>query len=318
MGTGSDIGGSIRMPAFFCGVFGHKPTWKSVPLTGHFPYEKQDIQSNLRGHRYPLTSVGPLARSAEDLIAMMKLFNQADEIDQEAKLSIEWQTLKKIKGLKVFILPSPKIDKATRTDIELQDVVIKAAQSLKEQGAEIEELSERFFAEAAEVWFALVKSISQRPYHVLLQGPEEIKILREMWNIARGKPRYTLPSLVVSLREKLPLPDSDLAPALAKLSQMRADLVRHLGDNGVLLMPTHPRVAPVHRAPLYRPFDFVYTGIFNALGVPATAVPMGLNKEGLPLGLQVIAKHRRDDLTLFIAQHLETEFGGWKPSRAIY
>jgi len=55
----------------------------------------------------------------------------------------------------------------------------------------------------------------------------------------------------------------------------------------VFLYPTHPTAAPMHHEPLCKPFNFSYTAIINVLGLPATACPLGLNKQGLPIGLQV-------------------------------
>lgn len=60
-----------------------------------------------------------------------------------------------------------------------------------------------------------------------------------------------------------------------------------LGENGVFLYPTHPTAAPMHNETYVKPFNFSYTGIINVLGLPATACPLGLNKEGLPIGIQV-------------------------------
>lgn len=61
-----------------------------------------------------------------------------------------------------------------------------------------------------------------------------------------------------------------------------------LGNDGVLIYPTHPVPAPYHNEPLVKPFNFSYTGIFNVLGLPATHCPLGLSSQGLPIGVQVI------------------------------
>jgi len=61
-----------------------------------------------------------------------------------------------------------------------------------------------------------------------------------------------------------------------------------LGNDGVLIYPTHPVPAPYHNEPLVKPFNFSYTGIFNVLGLPATHCPLGLSSHGLPVGVQVI------------------------------
>lgn len=60
-----------------------------------------------------------------------------------------------------------------------------------------------------------------------------------------------------------------------------------LGDDGVLLFPSHPTPAPYHGQPLFRAFNFVYTAVINVLLFPSTQCPLGLGSEGLPLGIQV-------------------------------
>ena len=78
-------------------------------------------------------------------------------------------------------------------------------------------------------------------------------------------------------------------------------------------LPSYSAPAPRHHAPLLRPFHFVYTGVVNVLGFPSTQVPLGLSSRGLPLGVQVIAAHGNDHLTIAVACALEEMFGGWVP-----
>lgn len=84
-----------------------------------------------------------------------------------------------------------------------------------------------------------------------------------------------------------------------------------LGDDGVFLYPTHPTPAPYHNEPLLKAMNFSYTSIVNCLGLPSTTVPLGLGREGLPIGLQVIANHNNDRLCLAVAEELDKAFGGW-------
>lgn len=93
---------------------------------------------------------------------------------------------------------------------------------------------------------------------------------------------------------------------------LRQEFQEMLGTNGVFIYPTHPTVAPYHNEPIIKPFNFSYTAIINVLGLPATAVPLGLGpKEGLPIGLQIVANRNQDRLCLAVASELERAFGGW-------
>lgn len=92
---------------------------------------------------------------------------------------------------------------------------------------------------------------------------------------------------------------------------LKEQMVEMLGEDGVFLYPTHPRTAPYHHQPLLMFFNFAYTAIFNVVGLPSTHVPLGLDENGLPLGIQVVSNHYNDRLCLAVAKQLEKGFGGW-------
>ena len=82
----------------------------------------------------------------------------------------------------------------------------------------------------------------------------------------------------------------------------------------VIILPTYTQVAPLHGKALRRPFDFLFTAVFNLVGFPVTQVPVGFDHQGLPIGIQVVAKRGKDHLTLAVAEAIEQEFGGWQAS----
>lgn len=315
MGIGSDIGGSIRMPAFFCGIPGHKPSRYLLPLTGHFPYQKEELQ-DLSADKYPFTSSGPMARKVADLHAMLNVMKGVDPRDPATaefsleELSQEWA------GRKIVLCPSPRFHLAKSATEELSQVVQNCGKLFSELGAEVEELDPRFFVRATELWFAALKSTKNRLFHDLLlrSSSPASKLPTEIFKIFLGRGDYTLPNLLVAASEIFSFDKkSDLSAEMAELEKMRRDLDEKLGPEGLLLLPPHPRVAPKHRAPLWSPFDFIYTAIFTTTGHPATVVPTGLNAEGLPLGVQIVGPYGKDHLTLACAEFLEMTFGGWQP-----
>ena len=131
-GIGTDFGGSIRIPAFFNGVFGHKPTGSLVPHTGHFPAPKDEVGSRLLG-------IGPLARRAEDLWPVTRALAGPDGIDETvAELELGDPAEVSIEGLQVTIT-----DDATLLPVsaELRNARIRAARALAERGARVRRVS---------------------------------------------------------------------------------------------------------------------------------------------------------------------------------
>lgn len=121
---------------------------------------------------------------------------------------------------------------------------------------------------------------------------------------------HTIPSIGLLLLESIPNKNNRRLKNLAhKVSEEIQSL---LGDNGVLFFPTFPQSAPLHGWPvIMNTFDYIYCGIFNALALPSTQCPLGLDSDGLPLGIQCVAARGHDRLTLAVAQDIEHSVGKW-------
>ena len=129
-----------------------------------------------------------------------------------------------------------------------------------------------------------------------------------------GRSPHTIPAVALALFEKAPkLLPSRTRKAVEAGRALRETFVDLIGPDGVMLYPSYSRVAPAHNSPLFHPFDWVYTAIINVMELPSTQVPLGLNDEGLPLGVQVIGIHGNDHKTIAVAMELERAFGGWVP-----
>ncbi|XP_029173293.1 fatty-acid amide hydrolase 2-like [Nylanderia fulva] len=90
-------------------------------------------------------------------------------------------------------------------------------------------------------------------------------------------------------------------------------LAEKLGDNGVLFYPSSPLSANYHYSTYLRPYNFGYWCLFNVLRFPVCQVPLGLDENGLPVGIQVVAAPYNDHLCFAVAKELEATFGGWVP-----
>ncbi len=108
------------------------------------------------------------------------------------------------------------------------------------------------------------------------------------------------------------MPQGRLKKAVAARKAFQQEMTDAIGD-GVLLHPTHPRVAPRHGKTVGKPWLLTTTAVFNLAGVPVAQIPLGLNNRGLPLGVQAAAGPDRDHVAVAVALELERALGGWVP-----
>jgi fatty acid amide hydrolase 2 len=126
-----------------------------------------------------------------------------------------------------------------------------------------------------------------------------------------GMSKFTLGSMYSLIDSVLPAENAEEMKALTK--QMSEEIEELLGDDGVLFYPSTTHVAPFHYQTFVQIYNFSYWSILNALHLPVTQVPLGLNKNGLPMGLQVVATKNRDRHCIAVAEELEKQFKGWVP-----
>ncbi|MFA5938005.1 MAG: amidase [Sinimarinibacterium sp.] len=298
-GLGADVGGSIRFPAFFNGVFGHKPTPGIVPNTGQHPLPQGAMNRNC--------VTGPIARRAEDLWPLLNVLAGPDGEDPlcaHGALKGDPAAVR-LDRLRVLSLPD---NGRRRVAGDLRMAQQRAANWLGEQGRGLHLPRLRHLRNSFEIWSALMHEAQPQPFAAQLGQGRRIPVIREMIKWGAGASVHTLPALVLAAIESLPLPHARYA-RLGR--QLREDLIEAIGDDGVLLFPPYTRAAPRHNWPMTTPFDFAYCGIFNVLGFPVTQVPLGLNRRGLPLGVQVVGVPGNDAVTIAVAQALEKRFGGW-------
>ncbi|MDP3278206.1 MAG: amidase [Deltaproteobacteria bacterium] len=301
-GLGSDIGGSIRIPAFFNGVYGHKPSGGRVPGTGQFPMA--------HGSARRMLSTGPLARRAQDLALLLEILEGPDGTD-DACVEMPKRKPSDIQqaDLQVFV-----VDEAcpVRASDSLRGAQRLAADSLASMGAQVQSLALPELRHALEMWSAAMHAAGGESFASLLGQGTPVSALGELVKLARGRSEHTFPALGLALLEKIPeLFPKQIAKSLAALEALRVKLTQLLGDRGVLLMPPYARTAPPHQRALLRPIEYGFTAVINALEFPATSVPMGLDSEGLPLGVQVIGGWQMDHLTIACAQWLEADGQRW-------
>jgi fatty acid amide hydrolase 2 len=300
LAIGSDMGGSIRIPAFFNGVFGHLPSRGLVPITGHFPLPLGDIRRTL--------FLGPLARRSEDLMPLLQIIAGPDGIDpfvwdiplgDPASVSID--------GLPVLVATDSSTLPLRPV---LRETIDSAASALASAGAKVAEVSLRgmrmALAQFAAVawseldvvtsWQGLVESPAN-PGHVPLMAAAPTALLRLIDNA---------PLRFVRTRA---------TRRLVEAAQRAGDALADTIGDGVLLYPPFPRLAPRHHATVAQPWLVTNTAVFNLFGLPVTQTPLGLGAKGLPLGVQVVAGPGCDHVSIAVAAQLERAFGGWVDPR---
>jgi fatty acid amide hydrolase 2 len=302
-GLGADIGGSIRMPAFFNGVFGHKPTGGLVPGSGQYPCAENDA---LR-----LLTTGPICRRAEDLWPLLRILAGPDGKDSRC---VPW-TLGDPSSVDVADLDVLVVEDDGRVPVgrEMRGALHRAASALARRGARVRTTRIEGLRHSLEIWSARMHDAADTPFSALMGNGEPLRAARELARFVMRRSKHTFPGIMLALVEDVP----KLMPARTKRflqagRELREELVSRIGD-GILLYPSHPTVAPKHVRPLLTPFNWVYTAVFNALEMPVTQAPLGLDAAGVPLGVQIVAAHGRDHVTIAVAMELERAFGGWVP-----
>lgn len=315
-GIGSDVGGSIRTPSSFCGIFGHKPSQGMVPFTGHWPfYDGKNYVTRRDAFQY--ATIGPMARHAKDLVPVLRALKGPDGFDAVTEdIPLDDPEKVSFKNRPVFVMADPDYARAARADLEVRDAVERAAAHLVTRGARLEPIDKKLFRRAFLIWSAMLFAVEGVKMNEIVGGGKAPSVAVEVLRFLSGNARHSLPMLTYLAGENLFKLVRNKAELVEEGKRLEQTLTALLGKDGILVVPPHPRAAPKHYHPLLRPFDFTYAAIFNVLRFPATVAPMGLGKDGLPLSVQIVAAHGRDHLTLAAAQAFEEAFGGWVPPKA--
>lgn len=300
-GLGSDIAGSIRVPAFYCGVFGHKPSCGLVPHSGSYPVP--------HGEAKRLLSFGPLARRSEDLMPLLRILSGPDGADPLVTdtPALEDPAGVSLDGLRVLISESAFVQPISR---ELLAARERAAGALAAAGAHLERIRLPQMRRIGEAYLAMLTD-GDGLAEILQEAGAQALTVRSA--LRRGGP-HTPPVKALALLEhanRLTSPRR-AARAIAWGREYAREIAEMIGD-GVLLHPPLANVAPRHGRTYGRLYMVQPMAVFNLAALPVTQVPLGLGSGGLPLGVQVAAAPHRDHVSIAVAMELERVFGGWVP-----
>ncbi|XP_051558908.1 fatty-acid amide hydrolase 2-A isoform X1 [Myxocyprinus asiaticus] len=305
IGIGSDIGGSIRIPCFFNGIFGHKPSVGIVSNDGQYPPAS--------GQQMGFLCTGPMCRYAEDLIPMLNIMGGPSTHKLSLSADVD------LKKMRFFSVPhnggSPLVSPVDAQLLQAQRMVVKHLEA--DLGIKVQELIIPQFKYSFQIWGTMMSLPGKdgKPpttfAELMSEGGKKVWPTWELFKWFLGFSSHTLAAIGLALVELFQ--SSHPSPFIVQQKDsLQQELEELLGTDGVLLYPSHPHIAPKHHHPIFTPFNFSYTGIFNILGLPVTQCPLGLSAEGLPLGVQIVAGKLQDRLSLATALYLEKAFGGWR------
>ncbi len=303
---GSDLGGSIRVPAAFCGVCGHRPSESAVPRSGHFP-------GGGPNSALTLGLMGPLARSADDLALALQVI-AGPELGEDTAWRLE--------------LPAARAERLA----ELRVAVLPAVDWLPvgaEIAAALEGLAERLGRTGARVGVAQPEGLDDlRGHHELLQtlfaslnAPRALEDRRRAADALRARGG----AFVEARARGRELGAVDYVRLYGQRERFRAAYRGFFREWDVLLTPMTLTAAFPH-TDVPRPerrldvdgvlvsdaLQSVYPGLAGLCGQPATSFPVGLTRTGLPIGLQAIGPYLEDRTPIRFAALVAQEFGGFQ------
>jgi len=306
---GSDIGGSIRVPAAFCGVYGHRPSMSALPRAGAFPL------ADLPNPGAVLAVQGPLARSAADLELLFDVVAGPARDDGLAwHLELPPSRQNQLADFRVAVMPPlPWVQPAREMQARLDEL----AAFLSRQGAKV-----------APVMPALDLDQYFRDYLCLLMVETSAGMTREDREAAAAS-LSSSGTVLDAQAEGFTLDAAGHLALLRRRARAREAWRAFFDDWDVLISPMAldaafphqegvqaQRVLPVDGEEVPYMMEIVYSMWAIFAGLPATAFPAGLDSAGLPLGLQAIGPNLEDRTTLRFAQILEREWQGFQPPPA--
>ncbi len=307
---GSDIGGSIRAPAHFCGVFGLKPTWNILPLRGH----------SILGSLTPrdISVIGPFARTAEDLELVLGLVAGADEIHSPGwNLSLPKADHKKLADFRVAVWAD---DSLAPADEKIVGRIETVAEIAKSEGASVNFEARPSFSvrESHEIY--------ERLLHAAMSAQQPEEVFKAMLEKRKNLSDDDL-SDVARLTRASALNHREWFEANEKRTRLRWEWHEFFKDYDVVLAPVAPTCAFAHdQNPkiseriltingLNRPYNdlFFWAGLSCVSYLPSTVLPTGLGEDGLPIGIQVIGGEMQDLKTIRFAKLIDDHLKGFVP-----
>lgn len=294
-GIGSDLAGSIRIPAHFCGIAGLKPTVGRVPGDGQFPPSAGPYSLG--------AAIGPMARSVSDLALLFKVLagieaptSSADRMVEESRASLH--------GSRVASYTDDGVAPVTE---ETRAAVETAARVLSEAGLVVAETQPPGIERGHDLWLKLFSRASVVQLRNLYAGHEDKggEFVRWRLTTADDTPAPSLDEYIASWLER---------------DRLRETLVEWMAETPLLIAPVGATPAYAHGTHKVKVGDltmstfraFSYSQTFNVFDLPVVVIPAGRTAAGLPIGIQIIGRPFAEETVLAAAAIVEEALGGWQ------
>ena len=300
-GLGSDSGGSVRQPAHFTGICALKPTPGRVPGRGHLP--------PCVGPFSVLGAIGPMARTIEDVMLLFNAISGQDLLDPAgAPVLRRKPQLSQMREQTIGYFEDDGLVPVTQeTRRAIQDSVL----ALRDAGFRVEAFRPRTLESLRQLWWKFFVRCGAMFYQPAIRGKENLlsPIFREFLSIAEADG---------------PMNGVELLDAWAELDLLRSKTLEEMQRYPILLCPIASVPAWKHgerswmvEGQRVEYLDAVrHTQWFNVLAAPAVVVPVGQSPEGLPIGVQLIARPYEDETALAVAAILDKVCGYRHPPLA--
>lgn len=305
---GSDIGGSIRVPAAFCGIYGHKPSETALVRSGHFP------GSPIPNPAATMAVQGPLARTAEDLALGLDVVSGPDVGEDVAwKLEIPPPRHTRLSDFRVAVMPPIEW---LPVDDEILAAQERLVEGLKDSGASVEETQPSIFGDLLG---------HHRVYSSILGLMTSSGSVEERRHLADNM-RATGDEFQIAMANGIEATGADFIGWLQERELYRKVYREFFTEWDVMIapitiVPAFPhtdapwprRTVDVNGSEVPYGLQTVYPAVATLCGQPATAFPVGLTRSGLPMGLQAVGPYLEDHTPIRFASLLEAEFSGFRP-----
>jgi Asp-tRNA(Asn)/Glu-tRNA(Gln) amidotransferase A subunit family amidase len=304
-GLGSDSGGSVRLPAHFTGICAFKPTAGRIPGRGHLP--------PCVGPFSVLGAIGPMARTIEDVTLLFDTLSGQDAIDPASSpVPLRKALMQDLRSITIGYFEDDALVPVTP---ETRTAIQQSVQALREAGFRVEPFRPATLELLRKLWWKFFVRCGAMFYQSTIHGKESqlSPIFREFLAIAAAEDH-----------KHGAMDGPTLLEAWAELDLLRSKTLAELADYPVLLCPVASIPAFRHgeRSWTVEGHEVAYldavrhTQWFNVLAAPAAVLPITRSQEGLPIGVQIVARPYEDEVALAIAAVLDQAFGYQPPPLA--